>query len=105
VSRQSTDRSVPDAVSRRRPPREALLPSPAAARQALAAARRMQVGQVRAAVRTQLAHSHLRRQEVSQALGQLREGLLEFRTKVRSRLRESGGEIANRKTGNQTVKK
>ena len=69
----------------------------AADRQAVAAARRMQIGHVRAAVRTQLADSHRRRQELSQALVSLRQGLVEFRTRLRTRLREMSHELANRK--------
>jgi hypothetical protein len=69
----------------------------AADRQAVAAARRMQIGHVRAAVRSQLADSQRRRQELSQALATLRKGLVDFRTQLRSRLREMSHELAHRK--------
>ncbi len=66
-------------------------------RQSLAAARRARIALVRAAVRSQLADSQRRRQEVSQAIVALRRGLIEFRTQLRSRLRNISHELANRK--------
>ena len=66
-------------------------------RQNLAAARRARVAHVRAVVRTQLADAQRRRQELSQALIGLRQGLIEFRTQLRTRLREKSHELANRK--------
>ena len=68
-----------------------------ARRAALVAARRMQIGQKRAAVRAQLASSLRQRQEISFALVRLRRGLLEFRSEVRSRLRQIGSDAARRR--------
>jgi hypothetical protein len=67
----------------------------AARRHAVVAARRMQIGRARSAVRHQLADSQRRRQEISFALILLRRRLLVFRTEVRNRLRE----IITRRTG------
>jgi hypothetical protein len=66
------------------------------ARQA-SAARRTQLGQIRAKVRAQLADSQLRRREVSQALAALRRGLVEFRSGLRTELRD-GAAAARKKT-------
>ena len=60
------------------------------------AARRMQIGHVRAAVRTHLAESQRRRQELSEALVGLRRGLLEFRSQLRTRLREMTHGLASK---------
>jgi hypothetical protein len=68
-----------------------------ACRVAIAAARRLQIGQKRAAVRAQLASSLRQRQEISFALVRLRRGLLEFRSEVRSRLRAIGSDAAARR--------
>jgi hypothetical protein len=57
-------------------------------------AHRAHVGRVRSAVRTQLAQSHRRRQELSDALLTLRRNLRGFRSQVRSRLLE----ISSRRT-------
>jgi hypothetical protein len=62
------------------------------------AARRTQLGQIRAKVRAQLADSQLRRREVSRALGALRRGLVEFRSGLRTELREIGAAAARKKT-------
>jgi hypothetical protein len=70
-----------------------------ARRIAIVAARRMQIGQTRAAVRAQLASSLRQRQEISFALVRLRRGLLEFRSEVRSRLRQIGSDAARRRSG------
>jgi hypothetical protein len=56
----------------------------AAGRQAIAAARQTHLGQIRAAVRTQIVESYLRRKELSHALVELRRGLIEFRTRLRA---------------------
>jgi hypothetical protein len=58
----------------------------------------MQIGQKRAAVRAQLASSLRQRQEISFALVRLRRGLLEFRSEVRSRLRQIGSDAARRRS-------
>ena len=62
------------------------------------AARRTQLGQIRAKVRAQLADSQHRRREVSQALGALRRGLVKFRSGLRTELREAGAVAARKKT-------
>jgi hypothetical protein len=59
-------------------------------RHAIAAARRTHMGEVRAAVRTQIVESYRRRQEISQALVELRRGVTEFRTQLRTRLPPTG---------------
>jgi hypothetical protein len=69
-----------------------------ATRHASAAARRAQIGQMRADVRTHLAQSHQRREDLAQVLGRLREGLLDIRTQVRERLRQIGIDKARRRT-------
>jgi hypothetical protein len=61
-------------------------------------ARRSQASRVRSAVRTQLAQSQRRRQELSHALWSLRRDLREFRSQVRMRLREMSHEAATRRT-------
>jgi hypothetical protein len=61
-------------------------------------AHRAHVEGMRNAVRTQLAQSHRRRQELSDALVTLRRNLRGFRSQVRSRLREISLEIASRRT-------
>lgn len=65
--------------------------------QSVTAARQARIAHVRAVVRTQLAESKRRRQEMSQALVTLRKGLVDFRTQLRSRLRKMSHELANRK--------
>jgi hypothetical protein len=50
-------------------------------------------------VRAQLARSLRQRQEISFALVRLRHGLLEFRSEVRSRLRQIGSDAARKKSG------
>ena len=62
-----------------------------------AAARRTQASRVRTAVRTQLAKSQRRRQELSHALRALRHDLRELRSQVRMRLRELSHEVASRR--------
>ena len=62
------------------------------------AARRTQLGQIRAKVRAQLADSQQRRRAVSQALGALRRGLVEFRSGLRTELRDIGAAAAKKKT-------
>ena len=69
-----------------------------ARRVAIVAARRVEIGQKRAAVRAQLATSLRQRQEISFALVRLRRGLLEFRSEVRSRLREIGSDATRRRS-------
>jgi hypothetical protein len=64
----------------------------------MVAARRMQIGQKRAAVRAQLATSLRQRQEISFALVRLRRGLLEFRSEVRSRLRQIASDAARKRS-------
>ena len=68
-------------------------------RAAMVATRRIQVGQARAAVRAQLATSLRQRQEISFALVRLRRGLFEFRSEVRSRLRQMGSDAARKRSG------
>jgi hypothetical protein len=63
-----------------------------------AEARRSQASRVRSAVRTQLAISQRRRQELSLALCALRQDLREFRNQVRSRLRAASRDIVTRRT-------
>ena len=70
----------------------------AARRVEIVAARRMQIGQKRAAVRAQLASSLRQRQEISFALVRLRRGLLEFRSEVRTRLRQIGSDAVRRRS-------
>jgi hypothetical protein len=67
-------------------------------RLASAAARRLHADEVRAAVRTQLADNQLRRQAMAHALAQLRQGLIEFRTDVRTQLRAIGVDVTSRRT-------
>lgn len=68
-----------------------------------AAARRMHVRQVRAAVRTQLAESQRhRREELSQALGVLHQQLQRIRSDTRTRLREIGLDAAARRTARKS---
>lgn len=62
----------------------------AAGREAIATARRAHIGEVRAAVRTQIVESYRRRQELADALNRLRRGLTEFRSQLRTRLRKAG---------------
>jgi hypothetical protein len=62
----------------------------AAGREAIATARRAHIGEVRAAVRTQIVESYQRRQELAEALNRLRRGLTEFRSQLRTRLRKGG---------------
>jgi len=76
-----------------------VMPTSAARRQAIVAARRMQIGHARAAVRDQLAGSQRHRQEISFALVRLRRRLLVFRGEVRNRLREIGAAVITKKTG------
>jgi hypothetical protein len=73
------------------------VPASAARRLAIVAARRTQIGQARAAVRALLATSQRQRQDISSARARLRRGLLEFRSEVRTRLREIGDEAARRR--------
>jgi len=80
-------------------PKMTVMPASAARRQAIVAARRMQIGHARAAVRDHLADSQRHRQEISFALVRLRRRLLVFRGEVRSRLREIGAAVITRKTG------
>jgi hypothetical protein len=68
-------------------------------RVAIVVARRMQIGQARAAVRAQLAGSLRQRKEISFALVRLRRGLLEFRSEVRSTLRQIGLQAARKRSG------
>ena len=63
------------------------------------ATRRVEAGKTRAAVRAQLASSLRQRQEISFALVRLRHGLLEFRSEVRSRLRQTGSDAARKRSG------
>ena len=70
----------------------------AARRQAIVAARRMQIGEKRSAVQHQLADSQRHRQEISFALVRLRRRLLVFRSEVRSRLQQIGAAAAIRRT-------
>ena len=60
----------------------------------LAVARRDHASRVRKAVRTQLARSQRRRQELSHALSALRRDLREFRNQIRTRLRELAHTVA-----------
>jgi hypothetical protein len=68
-------------------------------RVAMVATRRIQAGKTRAAVRAQLASSQRQRQEISFALVRLRHGLLEFRSEVRSRLRQISSDAARKRSG------
>jgi hypothetical protein len=61
------------------------------------ASRRAQLGEIRAKVRAQLADSQHRRRAVSQALGALRRGLVEFRSGLRTELRQIGAAAARKK--------
>jgi hypothetical protein len=61
-------------------------------------ARRSYRRQIRASVRTQLSNSRLRRHELSQVLGVMRQDLFEFRTWLRTRLRVSSTEASWRKS-------
>lgn len=63
--------------------------------------RRTQVGRVRTMVRTQLAQSQRRRQQLSDALVALRQDLLKYRNEVRTRLREISQQAAARKAGSK----
>jgi hypothetical protein len=65
--------------------------------QTRASARYTQAARVRSAVRTQLAHSRRRRQELSHALGILRRDLRQFRSQVRTRLLAISHEAATRR--------
>jgi hypothetical protein len=80
-------------------PKMTVMRASAVRRQAIVAARRMQIGHARAAVRHQLADSQRHRQEISFALVRLRRRLLVFRGEVRNKLREIGAAVINRKTG------
>ena len=63
------------------------------------ATRRIEARKTRAAVRAQLASSLRQRREISFALVRLRHGLLEFRSEVRSRLRQVGSDAARKRSG------
>lgn len=69
----------------------------AAGREAIATARRAHIGEVRAAVRTQIVESYRRRQELADALNRLRRGVTEFRSQLRTRLRK-GSSASKRST-------
>jgi hypothetical protein len=77
----------------------------AAGREAIASARRAHIGEVRAAVRTQIVESYRRRQELSDALTRLRRGLTEFRSQLRRRLhkRSPAGKLSTTPVQNVTV--
>ena len=80
-------------------PKMKVMRASAARRQAIVAARRLQIGHARAAVRDQRADRPRHRQEISFALVRLRRRLLVFRGEVRNRLREIGAAVITRKTG------
>jgi hypothetical protein len=75
----------------------------AARRQKVVAARRMQIGHARAALRDQLADSQRHRQQISFALVRLRRRLLVFRSEVRNRLREMAAAADIRRTGKKVT--
>ena len=86
-----SEQTTPDTARTERAQRAA-----AARRVAIVAARRVEIGRKRAAVRAQLATSLRHRQEISFALVRLRRGLLEFRSEVRGRLRQIASDAIRR---------
>jgi hypothetical protein len=61
------------------------------------AARRARIAHVRAAARHHVADSQRRRRELSQALVALRQGLLQFRSRLRNTLREKSHAVITSK--------